>query len=144
MIKLILSVNEGNSWWIWKNNYEEVGRMDVDDAHLNKLERDKNNNTDNQSHYLSLVMNKLKLSLMRMITYNSEDGEILKLKDVSKLGVELKHDRLAAISNYSSNKERTNPKWRLDQETRRQIKLPTWRNGDSNIDSDDDEFSDNV
>lgn len=84
--------------------------MDVDDAHLNKLERDKNNNTDNQSHYLSLVMNKLKLSLMRMITYNSEDGEILKLKDVSKLGVELKHDRLAAISNYSSNKERTNPK----------------------------------
>lgn len=27
-----------------------------------------------------------------MITYNSDDGEILKLKDVSKLGVELKHD----------------------------------------------------
>ena len=43
-----------------------------------------------------------------MITLNSEDGEILKLKDVSKLGAELTRDGLAALSNSSLDNERTN------------------------------------
>ena len=50
----------GYQWLPTQKADDPRNEEDADDGHLNKLEQDKNNDIDNQSHYLSLQMNKIR------------------------------------------------------------------------------------